>query len=127
MGAHVSSLTGSYVLRLDRSDWTADSRPMKRRAEMSDMRSANERVQPTDRQTTAFTTERQETVRRGLRILARMIARAHLRRQASRSLPALRRPEQTRTWPEGLNGSDSGFHHRRRHVRTHSPALCPLS
>ena len=33
-----------------------------------------------------------ETVRRGLRILARMIARAHLRRQASRSGAALRPP-----------------------------------
>ena len=31
-------------------------------------------------------------MRRGLRILARMIARAHLRRQASRSGAALRPP-----------------------------------
>ena len=59
---------------------------------MSGMRSANERDQSTDRRTTAYSTERQETVRRGLRILARVIARAHLRRQASWSLPAPRRP-----------------------------------
>ncbi|MDD9995587.1 MAG: hypothetical protein OXS35_07580 [Dehalococcoidia bacterium] len=61
---------------------------------MSGMRSANERNPSTDRRTTAYSTERQETVRRGLRILARMIARAHLRRQASRSLPAPRSPVQ---------------------------------
>ena len=32
-----------------------------------------------------YTPEQRETVRRGLRILARIIARAHLRRQAERS------------------------------------------
>ena len=38
-----------------------------------------------NRRATAHSAERQEAVRRGLRILARMIARAHLRRLAARS------------------------------------------
>ena len=62
------------------------------------MRSANGENPPTNRRATArrgsptHSAEQQETVRRGLRILARMIARAHLRRQASRSEAALRPP-----------------------------------
>ena len=40
----------------------------------------------------AYTAEQQEALRRGLRILARMIARAHLRRQAARSVTAPRPP-----------------------------------
>ena len=59
---------------------------------MSGMRSANERNPAADRRATAFSAERQEAVRLGLRIVSRMIARAHLRRQASQSLPAPRRP-----------------------------------
>ena len=43
-----------------------------------------------NRRATAHSAEQQEAVRRGLRILARMIARAHLRRQASRSAAAPR-------------------------------------
>ena len=54
------------------------------------MRSANERNPSTNRRTTAYTAEERETLRRGLRILARMIARAHLRRQESRSAAAPR-------------------------------------
>lgn len=61
---------------------------------MNDLRSANARNTSTDRRTTAYSAEQQETVRRGLRVLARMIARSHLRRQASRSLPAPRPPVQ---------------------------------
>ena len=38
-----------------------------------------------NRRARAHSAEQQEAVRRGLRILARMIARAHLRRQALRS------------------------------------------
>ena len=55
------------------------------------MKSANGKNRQTNRRATArrgsptYSTEQRETVRRGLRILARMIARAHLRRQESRS------------------------------------------
>ena len=55
------------------------------------MRSANGRRPPTDRRATAkrgsptYSAEQRETVQRGLRIIARMIARAHLRRQALRA------------------------------------------
>ena len=55
------------------------------------MRSANGKKPPTNRRTTVrrgsatHSAEERETVRRGLRILARMIARAHLRRHESRS------------------------------------------
>ena len=94
MGAHVSSLMGGYARRLDRSDWTADPRPMLRRNGMSGMKSANERKPSTDRRTTTYTAEERETLRRGLRIVARMIARAHLRRQESRPLPAPSPPAQ---------------------------------
>ena len=41
-----------------------------------------------------YTPEQRETVRQGLRILAKIIARAHLRRQAARSGPMA----QTVTW-----------------------------
>ena len=93
--AHVSSLTGSYARRLHRSDWELTHQGHETpRDGMSGMISANERDQSTDRQATAYSAERRETVRRGLRILARMIARSHLRRQASRSLPAPRSPAQ---------------------------------
>ena len=51
----------------------------------SGMRRADGRKPSTDRRATAYTAEQRETLRRGLRILARMIARAHLRRQESRS------------------------------------------
>ena len=49
------------------------------------MRSANGQNPSTNRRTTAYTAEEQETLRRGLRIIARMIARAHLRRLEARS------------------------------------------
>ena len=68
------------------------------RGGMSGMRSANGENPPTNRRATAkrgsltYSPEQRETMRRGLRILARMIARAHLRRQASRSGAALRPP-----------------------------------
>ena len=52
------------------------------------MRRAKRSYPSTDSRTTAYSAKQQETLRRGLRILARMIARAHLRRQASRSGPA---------------------------------------
>ena len=52
---------------------------------MSGMRSHNGRKPSTNSRTTAYSAEERETLRRGLRILARMIARTHLRRQASRS------------------------------------------
>ena len=58
---------------------------------MSGMRSANGKNPSINRRATArrgsptYSTEERETVRRGLRILARMIAHAHLRRQESRS------------------------------------------
>ena len=54
------------------------------------MMSANGRNQSTNRRTaskkpsSSYTGEQRETLLRGLRILACMIARAHLRRQASR-------------------------------------------
>ena len=53
------------------------------------MRSANGWTPPTDRQNSAergspsYSAEQRETVQRGLRLLARIIARSHLRRQAS--------------------------------------------
>ena len=78
MGAHVSSLMGGYARRLDRSDWTADPRPMLRRNGMSGMKSANERKPSTDRRTTTYTAEERET----------------LRRQESRPLPAPSPPAQ---------------------------------
>ena len=62
------------------------------------MRSANGENPQTNRRAAArrgsptHSAEERETVRRGLRILARMIARAHLRRQASRSAAAPRPP-----------------------------------
>ena len=62
------------------------------------MRRANGGNPLTNRRATAkrgsptHSAEERETVRRGLRILARMIARAHLRRQASRSGAAPRPP-----------------------------------
>ena len=56
------------------------------------MRSANERNPSTNCRTTAYSAEERETLRRGLRILARMIARAHLRRQEARSAAAPRPP-----------------------------------
>ena len=62
------------------------------RGGMSGMRSANGENPPTNRRATAYTAEQQETLRRGLRILARMIARAHLRRQAARFVTAPRPP-----------------------------------
>ena len=46
---------------------------------------ANGRKPSRDQRATAYTAEQRETLRRGLRILARMIARAHLRHQASPS------------------------------------------
>ena len=52
---------------------------------MSGMRSHNGRKPSTGQRATAYTVEQQETLRRGLRIIARMIARAHLQRQASPS------------------------------------------
>ena len=64
----------------------------RRRGGMSGMRSANERNPSTNRRTTAYSAEERETLRRGLRIIARMIARAHLRRQAARSVTAPRPP-----------------------------------
>ena len=65
---------------------------MQRRDGMSDMRSANESNPSTERRVSV---EQRETVRRGLRILARMIARAHLRRQADRHRDAPRRSVQS--------------------------------
>lgn len=52
---------------------------------------SNPRIEP-GRGSPAYTAEERETVRLGLRILARMIARAHLRRLASRSGPETRPP-----------------------------------
>ena len=49
------------------------------------MRRANGQNPSRDQRATAYSAEQQETLRRGLRILARIIARAHLRRQESRS------------------------------------------
>ncbi len=54
---------------------------------MSGMRSANGQRPPDNRRATvrrgspSYSAEERETVQRGLRIIARMIARAHLRRQ----------------------------------------------
>ncbi len=42
--------------------------------------------------TAAYTAEQQERMQRGLRILARMIVRAHLRREASRAGPTQSEP-----------------------------------
>ena len=106
-GAHVSALIGSYAQRLDRSHWTADtwavvgdfSAQETLRRGRNGMRRANGGNPPTNRRATAkrgspthsASAEERETVGRGLRIIARMVARAHLRRQASRS-PAAPRP-----------------------------------
>ena len=62
------------------------------------MRSANGWTPPTDRQNSAergspsYSAEQRETVQRGLRILARIIARSQLRRQASRAETAPKHP-----------------------------------
>ena len=40
-----------------------------------------------------YTAAQRETVREGLRILARMIVRAHLSREASRTVPTQRKPQ----------------------------------
>ena len=64
----------------------------------SGMRSANGRNPSTNRRATAeltsppYSAEQQETLRRGLRILAQMIVRAHLRRQVSQSGAATESP-----------------------------------
>lgn len=48
---------------------------------------------------TAYTAKQREQLQRGLRTLARMIVRAHLRREASRAEPP---PEPTAdNWPSG--------------------------
>ena len=52
---------------------------------MSGMRRHNGQNPSTNRRATAYTAEQQETLQRGLRIIARMIARAHLRRLESPS------------------------------------------
>ena len=105
-GAHVSALIGSYAQRFNRSHWTADTWAVVDDSLAREtlgcgrngMRSANGENPPTNRRATAkrrsptHSAEERETVRRGLRILARMIARAHLRRQASRSAAAPRPP-----------------------------------
>ncbi len=63
------------------------------------MRNANgrktsrERRATAERRSPAYSAEQWETLRRGLRILARMIVRAHLRRQASRPVAAPSLPE----------------------------------
>ena len=105
-GAHVSALISSYAERLDRSHWTADSWAVvgdfsaqeTLRRGRNGMRRANGENPPTNRRATAkrgsptHSADQRETMRRGLRILARMIARAHLRRQAVRSVTAPRPP-----------------------------------
>ena len=40
------------------------------------------------RSSAVYTTEQRDQLQRGLRILARMVAHAHLRREASRNAPA---------------------------------------
>ena len=42
---------------------------------------------------TAYAAEQREQLQRGMRILARMIVRAHLRREASRAVPTQREPQ----------------------------------
>ena len=49
------------------------------------MRRANGRKPSRDQGATAYSAEQRETLQRGLSILARIIARGHLRRQESRS------------------------------------------
>ena len=49
------------------------------------MRRANGRKPSRDQGATAYSAEQRETLQCGLRILARIIARGHLRRQESRS------------------------------------------
>ena len=46
-----------------------------------------------ERMSLAYSAEQRETLRRGLRILARVIARSHLRLQASRPVTAPSPPE----------------------------------
>ena len=58
----------------------------------SGMRRANGRKPSRDQGATAYSAEERETLRRGLRIIARMIARAHLRRQVARSAASPRPP-----------------------------------
>ena len=98
--------------------------PTNRRATPSNPRTAPKRGSPT------YTAEQRETMRRGLRILARIIARAHLRRQASRSGAAPEPPCGGRGRRGlGLNGSRPRLprfcpHQYRPET---PPALCPLS
>ncbi|MDE2844076.1 MAG: hypothetical protein OXN21_11930 [Chloroflexota bacterium] len=44
------------------------------------------------RLSTAYTAEQRDRIQRGVRILARMIVRAHLRREASRAEPSPQEP-----------------------------------
>ena len=88
-------LTGSYAQRLDRSHWKAHTHVQTRDE------SANGQNPSTNRRTTAYTAEQQETLRRGLRIIARMIARAHLRRQEA----PVRVRAQAASSGRGLSGS----------------------
>ena len=86
----------SYVQRLDRSHWKGYARIPRALAEpqaqetpgrgRGEMRRDNGRnLQAScrataERRSPAYSAEQRETMRRGLRILARVIARAHLRR-----------------------------------------------
>ena len=54
------------------------------------MRRANGRKPSRDQGATVYSAEQREPLQRGLRILARIIARGHLRRQESRSAAAPR-------------------------------------
>ena len=58
----------------------------------SGMRRADGRKSSRNQRATAYTAEQRETLRRSLQILARIIARSHLRRQESRSGAAPRPP-----------------------------------
>ena len=62
------------------------------------MRRANGRKPSRDQRAKAYTAEQRETLRRGLRILARMIVRAHLGRETTtKCAPAPLDPPSERT------------------------------
>ena len=69
------------------------------------LRPSTDRRRTAKRGSPSYSTEQQETVRNGLRIPARMIARAHVRRQTS-PIPALPPPHKSATVSYGLCNPD---------------------
>ena len=97
-GTYMHPLMGGSERPSRRSHWREDSDDgsedctVEVGSYVGERNEKGQRKEATERPTgdDAYTAEERETLRRGLRILARMIARAHLRRHASQSAAAPR-------------------------------------